>query len=88
MKSLKWEGIGTKNVFPHTSNLNYIHASESTLDNGTSGTASHSVDTTYWQLFRPDINTAYFYFYFVAEVMSNYLTIDWLKNFLYFRRPP
>ena len=63
MKSLKWEGIGTKNVFPHTSNLNYIHASESTLDNGTSGTASHSVDTTYWQLFRPDINTAYFYFF-------------------------
>jgi len=21
MKSLKWEGIGTKNLFPHTSNL-------------------------------------------------------------------
>ena len=22
MKSLKWEGIGTKNLFPHTSTLN------------------------------------------------------------------
>jgi len=33
------------------------------------------VDTTCWQLFRPDINTAHFYF-FVAEVMSNYLTTD------------
>jgi len=23
MKSLKWEGIGTKNLFPHTSNCDY-----------------------------------------------------------------
>jgi len=23
MKSLKWEGIGTKNLFPHTSSLGY-----------------------------------------------------------------
>jgi len=38
------------------------------------------VDTTCWQLFRPDINTAHFYF-FVAEVMSNYLTTDGLKKF-------
>jgi len=29
------------------------------------------VDTTCWQLFRPAINAAHFYF-FVAEVMSNY----------------
>jgi len=28
------------------------------------------------------------FLYFVAEVMSNYLTTDGLKNFLYFRRPP
>jgi len=33
-----------------------------------------------WQLFRPAINTAHFYF-FVAEVMSNYLTTDGLKIF-------
>jgi len=38
------------------------------------------VDTTCWQLFRPDVNTAHFLF-FVAEVMSNYLTTDGLKNF-------
>ena len=38
------------------------------------------VDTTCWQLFRPDINTAHFLF-FVAEVMSNYLTTDGLKIF-------
>ena len=38
------------------------------------------VDTTCWQLFRPDINTAHFYF-FVAEVTSNYLTTDGLKKF-------
>ena len=24
MKSLKWEGIGTKNLFPHTSNLGVV----------------------------------------------------------------
>jgi len=33
------------------------------------------------------INTAHFYF-FVEEVMSNYLTTDGLKKFLYFRSPP
>jgi len=38
------------------------------------------VDTTCWQLFHPAINTAHFYF-FVAEVMSNYLTTDGLKTF-------
>ena len=38
------------------------------------------VDRTCWQLFRPDINTAHFNF-FVAEVMSNYLTTDGLKKF-------
>ena len=69
------------------SKLAYMHASELTLDSGTSGTASPRVGTTCWQLFRPDINTAHFK-YFVAEVMSNYLTTDGLKNFLYFRRPP
>jgi len=51
--------------------LNYMHASESTLDIGTSGTASHS---------SPDINTAHFIF-FVADVMSNYLTTDGLNKF-------
>ena len=38
------------------------------------------VDTTCWQLFRPAINTVHFLF-FVAEVMSNYLTTDGLKKF-------
>jgi len=38
--------------------------------------AAHThVDTTCWQLFRPDINTAHFYIS-VAEVMSSYLTTD------------
>jgi len=39
------------------------------------------VDTACWQLFRPDINTAHFYLFFVAEAMSNYLTTDGLKKF-------
>ena len=39
--------------------VNYMHASESTLD---SSTASHSSRHDMWQLFRPDINTAHFYF--------------------------
>jgi len=38
------------------------------------------VDTTCWQLFRPAINTVHFIF-FVAEVMSNYLTTGGLKKF-------
>ena len=38
------------------------------------------VDTTCWQLFRPDINTAHYYFFVVAEIMSNYLTTDGLKK--------
>jgi len=38
------------------------------------------VDATCWQLFRPDINTAHFLF-FVAEVVSSYLTTDGLKKF-------
>ena len=41
------------------------------------------VDTTCWQLFRPDINQyGPFLFFVVAEVMSNYLTTDGLKIFL------
>ena len=57
-----------------------------TRDNDLSQPATR-VDTTCWQLFRPTINTAHFYFFFVAEVMSNYLTTDGLKNNLYIRRP-
>jgi len=41
--------------------------------------ASRGVDTTYWQLFRLDINTAHIYFF--AEVTSHYLTTDGLKIF-------
>ena len=57
--------------------LNYMHASESTLD---SSTANHSSRHDMLALFRPAINTAHFYF-FVAEVASNYLTTDGLKKF-------
>ena len=68
-----------------------MHASKSTLDSGTSGTASHSSRHDMLAInIRPDINTAHYYF-FVAEVMSSYLTTDGLKKikkFLYFRRPP
>jgi len=38
-----------------------------------------------WQLFRPAINTAHF---FVAEVMSNYLTTDGLKKFSLLQEAP
>jgi len=38
------------------------------------------VDTTCWQLFRPRYQYSPFLF-FVAEVMSSYLTTDGLKNF-------
>ena len=37
------------------------------------------VNTTCWQLFRPDINTAHFYF--LLQKLSNYLTTDGLKKF-------
>ena len=58
--------------------LNYIHASESTLDNGTSGTASHSSRHDMLAI----ISSRYQYGpFFVAEVMSNYLTTDGLKKF-------
>ena len=42
--------------------VNYMPASESTLDSGTSGKASHSSRHDMLQLFRPAINTAHFYF--------------------------
>jgi len=67
--------------------LNYIHASESTLDSGTSGTASHS---SRHDMLAIVISSRYQYgpfLFFVAEVMSNYLTTDGLRNFLYFRKP-
>ena len=64
--------------------LNYMHASESTLD---SGTASHSS--------RHDmlatISSRYQYgpfLFFVAEVMSNYLTTDGLKIFFLLPQAP
>ena len=42
--------------------LNYMHASESILDSGKVAQPATRVDTTCWQLFHPDINTAHFYF--------------------------
>jgi len=59
--------------------LNYMHASESTLDSGTSGTASHSSrhDMLAIISFRYQYGPLLF---FVAEVMSNYLTTDGLKK--------
>ena len=42
------------------------------------------VDTTCWQLFRPDINTAQFFCYFLLQKLCQ---ITWLlKKFLYFQR--
>jgi len=41
--------------------LNYMHASESTLDNGTSGTASHALESTRHAGNYFVINTAHFY---------------------------
>ena len=35
-----------------------------------------------------NININIIFIFFVAEVMSNYLTTDGLKKFLYFQRPP
>jgi len=61
--------------------LNYMHASESTLDSGTSGTASHS---SRHDMLAIIISSRYQYgpfLFFVAEVMSNYLTTDGLRKF-------
>ena len=60
--------------------LNCIHASESTLDNGTIGTASHSSrhDMLAIISFRYQYGP---FLSFVAEVMSNYLTTDGLRKF-------
>ena len=67
-----------------------MKASESTLDSGTSGsgTASHSSRHDMLAIISSRYQYGPFLF-FVAEVMSKYLTTDGLeKNFLYFRRPP
>jgi len=64
--------------------LNYMHASESTLD---SGTASHSS----WHDMLAIISSRYQYdpfLFFVADVMSNYLTTGGLKNFSLFPEAP
>jgi len=45
-------------------------------------------DTTCWQLFRPAINTAHFYFLLLQKLCQiTWLLTGW-KNFLHFRRPP
>ena len=67
--------------------LNYTHASESTLVSGTSGTASHSSRHDMLAIILSRYQYGPFLF-FVAEVMSNYLTTDGLNFFFYFRRPP
>ena len=55
--------------------LHLLHTSDATAP-------ATRVDTTCWQLFRPDTNTGHFFiFVVVAEVMSNYLTTDGLKKF-------
>ena len=57
-----------------------MHASELTLDSGTSGTASHTSRHDMLTI----ISSRYQYdpfLFFVAEVMSNYLTTDGLKKF-------
>jgi len=55
--------------------LNYMHASELTQP-------ATRVDTTYWQLFRPDINTAHFYFLLQKLCQVIWLLTGW-KNFFY-----
>ena len=60
--------------------LNYMHASESTLDNGTSGTASHSSRHDMLAIIASRYQYGPFYF-FVSDVMSNYLTTDGLNKF-------
>jgi len=60
--------------------LNSMHASESTLDSGTSGTASHSSRHDMLAIISSRYQYGSFLF-FVSEVMSNYLTIDGLKKF-------
>ena len=70
-----WVSLIYRTVYIHA----YMHASESTLDSGTSGTASHSS--------RHDmlvvISSRYQYgpFLFCCRSVSNYLTTDGLKNF-------
>ena len=54
--------------------LNYMHASRHSTVARVAQPATR-VDTTCWQLFRPDINQlGPFLFVVVVEVMSNYLT--------------
>ena len=60
--------------------LTYARQRPITVSQSATRVSRSRVDTTCWQLFRPAINTAHFYL-FVAEVMSNYLTTDELKNF-------
>jgi len=66
--------------------LNYMQASQSTLDSGTSGTASHSSRHDVLAIISSRYQYGPFLF-FVAEVMSKYLTTDGLKKILYFQRP-
>ena len=56
----------------------FMHASESTLDSGTSGTASHS--SRHDSYFVP-ISIYGPFLLLAAEVMSKYLTTDGLKKF-------
>jgi len=67
--------------------LNYMHASESTLDSGTSGTASHSSRHDMLAIISSRYQYGPFLF-FVADFMSNYLTTDGLKFFYLLLEPP
>ena len=60
--------------------LNCMHASESTLDSGTSGTASHSSRHDMLAIISSRYQYGPFIFC-VAEVMSNYLITDGLQIF-------
>jgi len=68
--------------------LNYMHASESTLDNGTSGTASHSSRHDMLAIISSRYQYGPFLFFVVAEVMSNYLTTDGLKKIFLLPQAP
>jgi len=55
---------------------------------GTSNMYDYQHNTTMSVQFSSSLSQLPIFIFFVAEVMSNYLTTDGLKKILYFRRPP
>ena len=76
-----WQLFARGPLLTRDKDINYMHASESTLDSGTSGTASHSSPHDMLAVISSRYQYGPCLFFFVAEVMSNYLTTDGLKIF-------